>query len=263
MIRSISILSQARLKAYELLLQKKHREEQGKFIVEGSHVIEEALSAGWSVEVVLLTPEFRAAKAGAPLLERVGRLGVECAEVTSRMASRLTDTVTPQGAVAIVRKPKKRAPGPRTGGNLTVALDGVSDPGNLGTMLRTCDWFGVQSVLLGKGCVEPYNPKLLRSTMGSLFHLDILDNVDLVGELGRMKADGFEVRVAAVSGGAPPGPVGGDQRLAMVFGNESRGVSPGVSALADATVSIPSFGKAESLNVATACGIILALLRQK
>jgi TrmH family RNA methyltransferase len=144
---------------------------------------------------------------------------------------------------------------------LVVAVDAVGDPGNLGTLLRTCDWFGVDGVLLGKGSVELHNEKVVRSTAGSVLHLRVAEEVELVAALAEARRQGFTVVTASGDGAVDYlAPVYGFKNV-FVFGSEAHGVSADVRGVSNAVVRIPRFGRVESLNVGVACGILLAHLR--
>lgn len=143
------------------------------------------------------------------------------------------------------------------GHRLVLALDGVADPGNLGTILRTADWFGAAGVVLSPGCVDPFNEKVVRSTVGSLFHLPVVSDIHLPDALREARSAGFAVVVADVKGAIALDDWRPPARSLLVLGSESQGVSTAVAELADVAVSIPRHGQAESLNVAVAAGILL------
>ena len=141
-----------------------------------------------------------------------------------------------------------------------VALDEVGDPGNLGTILRTCDWFGVDAVLLSKGCVSLYNEKVVRSTSGSIFHLPIYEDVDLIKTLPELKNNGYTVIATGMDGELLTQTLLPNKTV-LVLGNEAHGVSDAVKKISDHQVSIPRFGNAESLNVGVACAVFLSQWR--
>jgi TrmH family RNA methyltransferase len=145
---------------------------------------------------------------------------------------------------------------------VVAAFDAVSDPGNLGAMVRTCDWFGVNGILVGRDSVDLYNPKVVRSTMGGIFHLPIAVGMDLPGLIPRAKKQGYTVYVTDARGDVQFDRVSFAGRSLLVFGNEAWGVSDQVGALADVRLAIRRYGAAESLNVSVACGVILAMLRR-
>ncbi len=139
-----------------------------------------------------------------------------------------------------------------------VALDDLSDPGNCGSIIRGCDWFGADAIVMGKGCPDKENGKLVRATMGGLFYLPILPVEDLAKTLGKLRSAGYKI-VAGVLGASESLPeFEWPAKTALVVGNEARGVSREILELADHQVEIPSFGKGESLNAAMSCSIFLS-----
>jgi TrmH family RNA methyltransferase len=141
---------------------------------------------------------------------------------------------------------------------ILVAVDSLSDPGNLGTIIRTCDWFGVDGVLIGRNSVDLYNPKVVRASMGGVFHLRIVDDVDLLSTLSQAKNSGFAVYVTDAGGEAHFDRTNYSRKSVIVFGNEAWGISDQIRSLADVRVAIRRYGAAESLNVAVASGIVLS-----
>jgi TrmH family RNA methyltransferase len=185
--------------------------------------------------------------------------------VSPRELSEIADTVHAQGVLALVRTRDAGAeeliraiPPPP----LLVALDGIADPGNLGTIVRTCDWFGAGGILLGKTSVDIFNPKVIRSTMGGIFHLPVAPGVDLPAVLRTAKAGGYGIVVADPRGEAGEEGVTFPARTVLVFGSEAHGVSDDLSAIADTRVAIRRSGRGESLNVSVSCGILLAAYRR-
>jgi RNA methyltransferase, TrmH family len=247
-------LTRRQLKDIQKLTQKKYRQKERKFLVEGVHLVEEALKSDWAVEAIIQSDGFEDRKLRAESKE------VPVFTISDMEMQKLTDTVTSQGVVAIVkmkeyalqdfwRKLSKRS--------IIVVLDDVADPGNVGTILRTCDWFGVDAVLLNKDSVELYNPKVLRSTMGAIFHLPILIDFDSRFIIQDGKKAGFKVVSTVLEGGKSLNRFPFPEQSIIVFGNEAHGVSKEIQHLADEKLTIPKFGRAESLNVAISCGIIL------
>jgi len=173
---------------------------------------------------------------------------------------KMTDTVTSQGIVAVVRQKEYSAEDfwkLFRSRSLLVAMDDVADPGNVGTILRTCDWFGVEGVLMSNDSVELFNPKVLRSTMGAVFHLPIFQDAQLPSMLEYARSIGFSVIATVVDNGIPLDRFTFPVKSILVLGNEARGISLPVQHLAEQCITIPKFGKAESLNVGIACGILL------
>jgi TrmH family RNA methyltransferase len=252
----------ARLKAIRLLLNKKHRLESGTCLIEGRRFVAEALARPGTVEALLLTHGAAGTPEGSAMLRDAARAGTPVFALTEKQLDGVSDTVSSQGILAVIRIPGVepgeilRLAGP---GATLVALDGVADPGNIGTIIRTCAWFGAGGIFLSERSVELSNPKLLRSTMGAVFALPVASGVDLPALIPRLKREGFSV-LAAEAGGEPARAAlrCGGRRL-LVFGSEAHGLSAGVRALADAVFGIPGSGGIESLNVSVAVGISLEI----
>jgi TrmH family RNA methyltransferase len=252
------------IKYVRSLSQKKNRLSEQKFVVEGWRALREVLSSSSKVEIVGVLSRYFHDPDYMGILSKLEERGAAVRELAETELHALADTVHAQGVIAVVRQ-KKRSLEPDflKKASLVVVADSVSDPGNLGSVIRSSDWFNVDMLLLGKGCVELYNDKVVRSTVGSLFHLPIVESVDLGSTLLMLKEYGFSV--IALSGDGKhaydePLMLG---KLVFVFGSEAHGVSGKVRALADDVVCIPRYGKAESLNVGVACGIVLARVRSQ
>ncbi len=256
-------VSGAQLQSFRKLTLKKYRLQYGRFIAEGAHLVTEALRSPWNVEAILATEAFSRKGDFSPIIESAGKKSVPVFSATAAQMNSLSDTVASPGIVAIVSTAV-----PLTSQSLlslpdqalVVALDSVSDPGNVGTIIRTCDWFGVDALILGGESVEVFNPKVVRSAMGSLFHLPFLHEKDLSSLVNSCLRLGWTVCTTLPRGGNAVGDIP-QGRTMVVFGNESRGVSREFRA--NASLSIPRFGNAESLNVAVSCGIILSEFRRR
>ncbi len=258
-------LSAVKFKALRLLLNKKHRLKEGKCLIEGRRFVSDAIGAGVIPELVLVTAEFLSHRDGEELLRGARGAGVPVMTITTGQLTALSDTVTAQGVVAVVGSPGVGfdALPLRSGGRvLIVALDGVSDPGNVGTIIRTCAWFGADGIVLGEGTAEISNPKVLRSTMGAVFRLPVAGNADLGEIIPRMKREGFRIVVAAAGGSDSGEVLGLGEKMFLIFGSEAHGVHRGLTALADARYGIPKYGTGESLNVSVAVGVALGRYRQ-
>lgn len=258
-------LSATELKRLRGLLQKKNRSAEARFLVEGTRSVREAVDSGARLLDVYITDAAAAGPHWTSIAERIGRSGARVRRISEKDLHVITDTVTSQGIVAVVAgsalAPEELLEKHGHQG-VIVVLDGVSDPGNLGSIVRTCDWFGVAGLLIGKNSVELHNPKVVRSTMGSIFHLPIVHDVDLLPALTRAKALGFTVYVTDVSGELSAERIRVPRKALLVFGNEAWGVSDQVKRLADARLAIRRYGHAESLNVGVACGVILSMLHR-
>jgi len=141
--------------------------------------------------------------------------------------------------------------------NTILALDNIKDPGNLGTMLRTADATGVPAVLLSQGSVELYNSKVVRTTMGSLFHLNPVNNLNFSQVIPELKNLGYRIVATSPQSGKRIDQIDFSDKICLLIGNEAFGLSEDILKLSDLKITLPIFGKAESLNAAVACGIIL------
>ncbi len=251
-----------RVKEWAGLLEKKQRDKQGKYLIEGIHLVQEALGARADIECVCYDTE-RGIPAELAEAASAG-LGVEWIAVSDAVIGKCSDTKTPQPVFAVVRKGSGALqPLLDIAGGLVVVLDGVQDPGNVGTIIRTADAVGADGVIVGAGCADIYGPKVLRATMGSLFHLPVVHG-KLDELLPQAKARG--IRLAGTSLQAAvncyaydfTGPVW------LLFGSEGGGLSDEVRDLMDDGLIIPMRGRAESLNVAMAASVLLyEALRQR
>lgn len=258
-------LTKADLRRLKQLQQKKFREEHGRILIEGVRLVREAHASRAEILEVYHTREFADGESGRALLAKIAGSGRPVHAVTPRELDGFTETVHAQGIAAVVRY---RAAAvdvllrPAGGPAILAAIDAVSDPGNLGSMIRTCDWFGVAGLVLGRASVELLNPKVVRSTMGSLFHVPVAPGVDLLSFLSEAKQAGFSVYVTDADGEAHFDHVRYSDRSVIVFGNEAWGVSDQILQMADTRVAIRRYGSAESLNVSVACGVVLSAIHR-
>ena len=243
----ISSLKNPRVALWRGLKQTQARRESGLFLVEGEKSVAEALSGGFPVDTLLLD-------ADRPLPDNLPP-DVPVTLLPAHVLAAVCDTKTPQGIAAVMRMREV----PVTGRRL-VALDGVQDPGNVGTIIRTADAAGLDGVLLSADCADPYGPKVLRATMGSVFHLPVAVTEDLPGRLNALKAQGLPILSGQLDGTPFDAWKGGADGFVLVIGNEGSGVSPAVRALATDHLCLPMRGRAESLNAAVAAGIMMYAL---
>lgn len=232
-----------------LIADTRTRRELGQAMVEGIHLVEDCLGRGVELECVLVSEEARERGEISRLLSKVA---VAAYSVPQALMGRVLDVESPSGIAAVIRIPG-------AAGNLeevrsAVYLDGVQDPGNVGTIIRTAAAFGVDSVVLGPGCADPWSPKVLRSGMGGHFHLDVLQTEDLPAAIVRF---GGTVLGTVADGGTNLSECTFHSRTGWVFGNEGSGISPRVEKCCSGKVSIPMTGETESLNVAACVAICL------
>ena len=252
-------LTKTEVKYLRSLSRKKARQVERRFVLEGWRALREALDAGVPIEYIAVDP----AHAERDELREVWQRGVPVKHVGPRDLEQIADTVHSQGVVALLRQ-RCHTPDDvfHPHAALIVAMDALTDPGNLGTVLRTCDWFGVNGVLLGCGSVELHNEKVVRSSAGAIFHLPVAEDVDLIAALARAREAGFRGLAAAGDAAVDYSHCDFGAKTLLILGNEGHGVAPAVRSAADGAVCIPKFGRVESLNVGVACGIILAQVRK-
>ncbi|MCZ2825060.1 MULTISPECIES: TrmH family RNA methyltransferase [unclassified Modestobacter] len=251
----------ARVAGARKLTRRSGRDDAGAFLAEGRQAVSEALAQAQAQPGAVLELFVTAAAADTHRdLLAAARVPVHVA--TDRAVASLSETVTPQGLVAVcalrdVPAATLVTDPPR----LAVALAELNDPGNAGTVLRTADACGARTVVFGTGSADPYGGKVVRSSAGSLFHVDVVRSTPLAELVPQVQAAGTTV-LAADGGGEVALDAAGDAGLLSgsvlwLFGNEARGLDAGLAALADARVRIPMRGRAESLNLSVAASICL------
>lgn len=247
------------VKTAAALRQKKYRDELGLFTVEGVRLAEELVAAGWPVEICLFTAAAAEKPRVAPIISLLAASPCRLVQVPDAVYAKITDTQEPQGLMLIAppRKATVRDIVARPGPALIAVLDGVQDPGNAGTVIRAADAAGCSGVILLKGCADLYAGKTVRATMGSLFHLPVAEGVTGDELAAALAAAAIPLAVATLDGAEEYTAANLAGPVAVAFGNEGRGVSGGLIGRASARIAIPIYGKAESLNVATAAAVIL------
>ena len=249
----MAVLSANKIKFIRSLSQKKFREEHGLFIAEGEKIVQEALNSGYNVKEVYYEKEI-----GREAMERITCLSspspvlavIEKPNFTpDSILQSISSRETPQG-----RKP------------LYLALDGVKDPGNLGTIIRIADWFGIDAIFASPGSVEVYNPKVVQATMGAIFRKQVI-YTDLAQLCEKFRAAGLPVFGTFLDGKNLYENLPQDQKKGLiVMGSESFGISPQLEALISNKLLIPPYPAdsvtSESLNVAIATAIICAEFRR-
>jgi RNA methyltransferase, TrmH family len=246
------MISKQELKLIKSLQSKKHRDHAGLFLVEGEKSLAEVLQSDWEVELVLATTEFifryspsknkrksRIIEADRELLHKTGTL------------------TTNEAGVAVVKIPEEKKY-IEPAGRLILAIENMQDPGNLGTLLRIADWYGIKEVLLSEGSVDVFNPKVIQASMGSFLRVNVFySNLERI----------FRDKKIPLTGTFPEGESIYHAELPeqgyILLGNESKGISQLLAQFVDHKLAIPRFGKAESLNVAIAAAVILDNFKRK
>jgi TrmH family RNA methyltransferase len=249
------MLSKSRLKYIQSLAHKKFREASPEFIIEGPRIVEEFLiNRPDLINDIYTLPEWAA---GAKrLLSSVDPKKI--IHVSEMELGKISVLATPNQVFAVVRK-LSYPEAPTVNNQFTLVLDNIQDPGNMGTIIRTADWFGISQVVCSNDSAELYNPKVIQSTMGSILRVKVF-YMDIENWIGKLKE--IPVYCTALHGKNlfEMEPV---KEGLMIIGNESKGVRPSIIQAATEKITIPRFGGAESLNAAVAAGIVMAQLCRK
>lgn len=249
----ITSTSNPRIKEIRKLHRRRHRHESGRILLEGVRLVEDATQAGVRPEMVLYVPEAVAGQErAARLLQQLQEQGVECLACSPEVFASVSDTVTPQGILAVVPLPHRPLPSQPT---LVLILDQVRDPGNAGTLLRTAEAAGVDLVLLAPGTVDPFNEKVIRAGMGAHFRLP-LRICESWEQLARQLPPEMVLYRAEAEAQTPYDQVDWRRPAALVIGGEAAGPSDAARQRTHA-IAIPMQGQVESLNAAVAGAVIL------
>lgn len=249
------------IKHIKKLKEKKYRDEYEEYVIEGLKLIDEAIKENMDIsEIVVCEGCDRSELIESKLKYEMAKY--ECIYVPQNIFKMLTDAQNPQGILAVIRNKKERVKIDYSE-DIIVALDDVQDPGNLGTILRTVDSCGLKQILVSKGTVDSFNPKVVRSTMGATFRVNVIECENLKEELQNAKNNGFEIVCTSLEAKKTIYKMDLYKKV-IVVGNEANGVSAEIQKMADDKVIIPMLGKTESLNVSIATGVILyEYVRQK
>jgi TrmH family RNA methyltransferase len=236
-----------------LLSQSSYRRAEGAFVLEGVKLLEEALRAGAPLEAVYLAPD--AGPDVRVLVDDAFAAGVRVFHLRPGVMERVADTVTPQPVLAVAAVASRSLEDVRDHDFLVVCVD-IRDPGNLGTILRTAEAAGVGAVLCTDGTVDVYNPKCVRASAGSVFHVRLVAGGMPVEVLEQLGAWGVRRLGTVATGGTPYDEVDFRQPTALVLGNEATGIPEKVTRNLDGLVSVRMVGRAESLNVGMAAAVL-------
>ena len=246
------MLSKSQISFVKSLHHKKFRKEQRLFIVEGIKSVSEYIHSKYLIRELFFTEDANLKLANLSQILKVN-------QITRQELSRISTLSTPQNVLALVQLPDdKDIESTNFANDFTLALDGIQDPGNLGTIIRSADWFGINTIVCSNNCVDLYNPKVVQSTMGSIFHVKTIYT-----DLHAFIAANKHICVAATLDGQQVYGFQFDKQGILVIGSESHGISASILSLIQHKITIPSFGKAESLNAGVATSILLSLLANK
>ena len=242
------------VKHVKKLKEKKYRDLNQEFIIEGIKLVKEAIEEKAYIKHIVVCDNCEdSGVIPKSLMYEIAKY--DCVYVTENILKTMSDVNAPQGILAIIGRNNQENKIDYNQ-DIIVALDDIQDPGNLGTILRTVDSIGLNQILVSKGTADCYNPKVVRSTMGAIFRLNIVRSEDLVADLIQMKENGFDVVVTSLDTDDSVYDIKYIKKV-IVIGNEANGVSKEVQEIADNKVKIPMLGKTESLNASVAAGIMI------
>lgn len=252
------------IKEIKALHLKKNRDEQGLYFVEGIRFVSDAIDNGQIIVKVVVSDKLESLNGGKKLIERVTAVCKDCSLISEKLFKEISDTQTPQGILAVLKKKDFIFETVLEQGSSVVILDGLQDPGNVGTIIRTADAADISAVILTKGCVDLFSPKVLRSTMGSIFHMPIFEGLYIEKTIGLLKKSGYRVIASHLDGRNNYYDEDLTGKSAIIVGNEANGISDETAEIADRLVKIPMPGRAESLNASVAASIMIyEIVRQK
>lgn len=245
-------LSASDIKNIRGLQQKKFRKESNRFVVEGIKTVEELLQSGFAVESIYTTTS-----------EHFSDTDVPVVAVSEKELERISGLKTPNRVLAVAEIPQSKSLNWSV--PIIVMLDGIRDPGNLGTIIRTSKWFGINTIICSEDCADVWDRKVVQSTMGALFHVNVI-YADLEKVMTEAQSNGFKVKGAAMNGTSIY-EMGDSEKTVLLIGSESHGIRPDLLERCDQTVTIPNKEgqqRVESLNAAIATSVILSeMTRQR
>ena len=241
------------IKSIKKLKERKYRDLNNEYIIEGIKILKEAIQEKAVIKKIVICEECLANNIiDEKLLYEIAKY--DCLYVSKKIFEGLTDVSKPQGILAVVEKNNKKDINYNE--DIIVALDGLQDPGNLGTILRTLDSANLSQVVVSKDTVDAYNPKVVRSTMGAIFRVNIVEAENLKETLKEMKRHKYKVMCTDLTASKNIYEIDYTKKI-LVIGNESNGISKELLDMADEKIIIPMLGKTESLNASVATSIIV------
>ena len=253
-MKVISSKENENVKSIRKLKEKKYRELYNEYIIEGIKLVKEAIEEKVDIKTIVVCDDCE--KNGTidqKLLYEIAKY--DCIYVTEKVFNVLTDVSNPQGILAVVKKNNTISKIDYKQ-DLVLILDGIQDPGNLGTIIRTADSVNLKQIIVSKDCGDVYNPKVVRSSMGAIFRVEIIESNDLVNTIKDLKKHNIKVMATDLKTDES---IYDEEykKCAVIIGNEANGVSKKVLDIVDKKIKIPMLGKTESLNASVATAVIL------
>jgi TrmH family RNA methyltransferase len=252
----MEFISKKRLIYLKKLNQKRYRAIEKRFIIEGEKLIKEALDSNFEIELVLCDKEFY--EKNPNLINIIKSKDIEVLYIHSKESKLISDVVTPQGIFGVLKITEKEFdPSLKKKNAEFIALDNISDAGNLGTIIRTAYWFGLDGIIIGENSIEIYNPKVIRASMGSIFYIPIWNNINLKEKILELKKIGYKIISADPTGNDSIKKLKLQFPKVIILGSESHGISTEIMELCDFRIKIKGTKRFDSLNLAVAAGIIM------
>ena len=249
------------IKHIRKLKDKKYRDESNEYVVEGVKLVEEAVKENAKIKQIIVCEDTtRTYEIPTHIMLEIAKY--ECISVSDKIFNIITQVTNPQGIMAIIEKNAQDAQIDYTQ-DIIVVLDDVQDPGNLGTILRTVDSIGLNQIIVSKGTADAFNSKVVRSTMGAIFRIKIIEVENLAQAIKEMRKHHFKLMVTSLQTKHSIYDIDFNKKI-IVIGNEANGVSKEIQDMADEKAKIPMLGRTESLNASVAAGVVMyEYVRQK
>ena len=249
------------IKHIRKLKDKKYRDESNEYVVEGVKLVEEAVKETAKIKQIIVCEDTtRTYEIPTHIMLEIAKY--ECISVSDKIFNIITQVTNPQGIMAIIEKNAQNAKIDYTQ-DIIVVLDDVQDPGNLGTILRTVDSIGLNQIIVSKGTADAFNSKVVRSTMGAIFRIKIIEVENLAQAIKEMRKHHFKLMVTSLQTKNSIYDIDFYKKI-IVIGNEANGVSKEIQDMADEKAKIPMLGRTESLNASVAAGVVMyEYVRQK
>ena len=239
------------IKNIKKLKEKKYR--LNSYIVEGIKMVKEAINENQEIALIAIREDFKI---------DFDTKNIKTVTISNKIFNDISDVKTPQGILAVIKKNQNNQI--ETNSDYILALDSLQDPGNMGTIIRTADSANINQIIINKTTVDPYSPKVIRSTMGAIYRTNIIEVEDLKATLKEMKLKGFQIITTDLKATQSIYDINYNNKTVVVIGNEANGVSQEILQTADKKVIIPMLGKTESLNASIAASIMIyEYVRQK
>lgn len=249
------------IKHIRKLKDKKYRDESNEYVVEGIKLVEEAVKENAKIKQIIVCEDTtRTYEIPTHIMLEIAKY--ECISVSDKIFNIITQVTNPQGIMAIIEKNAQDAQIDYSQ-DIIVVLDDVQDPGNLGTILRTVDSIGLNQIIVSKGTADAFNSKVVRSTMGAIFRIKIIEVENLAQAIKEMRKHHFKLMVTSLQTKNSIYDIDFNKKI-IVIGNEANGVSKEIQDMADEKAKIPMLGRTESLNASVAAGVVMyEYVRQK